>query len=217
MSDTLPEFSGAAEPRSAANELKQTAKDATAAVANEVREVVAHGTARAREEATARTEDAKQGLAREMSATAEALDATSRDLEEHSLQRGLLSEASKGLASMSEALHGRSIEELISDVAEFGRRNPAAFLGGATLAGFALARLAIASAPAGGTPRDENARPQMQAGAADDPQRAGAWPQMQPAGVDRQGPGAWSQTRPEAQEPIDRPPTRPFEEEPRNG
>jgi hypothetical protein len=201
VSESIPDSPGAAELRSAANELKQTAKDATAAVANEVREGVARGTARAREEATARTEDAKQGLAREMSATAEALDAASRDLDEHSLQRGLLNEASKGLASMSQALHGRSVAELISDVAEFGRRNPGAFLGSATLAGFAVARLAVASAPAAGALRDENARPQTRAGAPDDPQGAGAWPQ----------------TRPEAQEPINPTSPRPFEKEPRNG
>ena len=217
MSDTLPESPGAAEPRSAPNDLKQTAEKATAAVVNEVREGVAYSTARAREEATARTEDAKQGLASEMSATADALDAAARDLEEHSLQRSLLREASKGLASMSQALHGRSVGELVSDVAEFGRRNPAAFLGGATLAGFAVARLAMASAPTGGTaPREEDAWHQTRA-RPDQPQEAGEWPQTQPEAQDRQGVGAWPNTQPEAREPIDPASTRPFEKETRNG
>jgi hypothetical protein len=149
MSTTsLPEYEGAEQPRSAASDLKQTAVEATATISEEIREGVRHGTARAREEAAARTEDAKQGLAREVSTTAEALDAASRELQENSLQRSLLSEASKGLASMSQALQGRSVDELVADVAEFGRRNPAAFLGGAALAGFAVARLATASAPA---------------------------------------------------------------------
>jgi hypothetical protein len=149
MSDTsVPEYEGAAQPSSATSDLKQTAEKATAMISDEVREGVRQGTARAREEAAARTEEAKQGLAREVSATAEALDAASRELQENSLQRSLLSEASRGLASMSRALQGRSAGELVADVAEFGRRNPAAFLGGAALAGFAVARLATASAPA---------------------------------------------------------------------
>ena len=39
------------------------------------------------------------------------------------------------------------VGDIVSDLAGFGRRNPVAYLGGATLAGFALARLAQASAP----------------------------------------------------------------------
>jgi hypothetical protein len=37
------------------------------------------------------------------------------------------------------------MSELIGDLADFGRRNPPAFLGAAALAGFALARFGIAS------------------------------------------------------------------------
>jgi hypothetical protein len=101
-----------------------------------------------------------------MSATARALDAASREMSGHPLQEGMLREAAKGVAGMADALHGRSVGELVANVAEFGRRNPVAFLGGATLAGFALARLATASAPgaAGGT--------------------AGDWPEPHPAPID---------------------------------
>jgi hypothetical protein len=156
MSDTsVPEQENAAQPHSATDDLKQTAGKATATIANEVREGVLQGAGRAREQAATRTEDAKTGIAREMAATAEALDAAARDLQEHSLQRSLLGEASRGLVGLSRALEGRSVGELVGDVAEFGRRNPAAFLGGAALAGFAVARLATASAPADGSQQQE--------------------------------------------------------------
>jgi hypothetical protein len=128
--------------------VKHAAEKATAAVPRDVREDVLHGTARAREEAVARTEDAKQALARELAAAAEALGAASRDLQERSVQRTLLDEASRCLTGFSRVLEGRSVGELVADAADFGRRNPAAFLGGAALAGFAVARLATASAPA---------------------------------------------------------------------
>ena len=146
MSDPIPEPPGAeARPE---NDLKATAKETTSAVAAEIRDAAAGGAARVREGAAARTEDAKQGLAREMSATARALDAASRDMADHPLQHGLLREASSCLASLADALHSRPAGDLVAHVADFGRRNPVAFLGGATLAGFALARLAMASAPA---------------------------------------------------------------------
>jgi hypothetical protein len=137
-------------------QLKATAREATAEVAREIRGGIEQGAAQVRDQAAARTEEAKQGFAREMAATAEALETASRDLGENSLQRSMLQEASKGLAGIAEAVQGRSAGELVHELAEFGRRNPVAFLGGATLAGFALARLATASAPAGAasTPGD---------------------------------------------------------------
>jgi hypothetical protein len=130
-------------------QLKATAGQATAAVASDLRAGIEHGAAEVRDRAAAQTEEAKQGIAREMAATAEALGAASREMGDHPLQQGVLQEASKGLAGMAEALQGRSMGELMANVAEFGRRNPVAFLGGATLAGFALARLATATAPTG--------------------------------------------------------------------
>jgi hypothetical protein len=147
--------------------LKATAERATVTVAGEVREGIAQGAAEVRDQAAARTEDAKQGIAREMSATARALDAASREMSGHPLQEGMLREAAKGVAGLADALHGRSVGELVANVAEFGRRNPVAFLGGATLAGFALARLATASAP--GNSAGET---------------AGEWPEARPAPID---------------------------------
>ena len=141
MSDQFePERSGSAPPSAAesAADVKRTAEKVTSELAGEVRESVAEGAAQAREAVAARSEDAKQALARQMAATAEALGSASRDLDEQSVQRTLFDEAAKGLSGISRALESRSVGELMSGMADFGRRNPVAFLGGAALAGFAL-------------------------------------------------------------------------------
>ena len=128
-------------------ELKRTVQRAKETAIADAREGISQGTAKVKDEAAARAGSAKQDLAQELSATAEALGFAARELEGHSLQRSLLSQASESLTSISSTIEGRSVGDIVSDLAAFGRRNPVAFLGGATLAGFALARLAQASSP----------------------------------------------------------------------
>jgi hypothetical protein len=142
----VPDSAGTEDTRST-DELKETAKQTTTAVASEVRDSLASGVAEVRDQAAERTDDAKQGLAREMSATAQAFDVAEQELEGHTLQRSLFREASRGLAGMAEMLNQQSTSELISGASDFGRRNPVAFIGGAALAGFVLSRLATASEP----------------------------------------------------------------------
>ena len=90
-------------------------------------------------------EGAKNGLADQVSETAGALDKAAQEVEENSVQHQVLKSASDGLMQLSDSMHGKSIGAMVSDLAEFGRRNPATFLGGAALVGFALARFARAS------------------------------------------------------------------------
>jgi hypothetical protein len=54
---------------------------------------------------------------------------------------------------------------MAGELSEFGRQNPVAYLGGAALVGFALARFARASTPAGTTASDPSSR--LDAGPAD--------------------------------------------------
>lgn len=51
-----------------------------------------------------------------------------------------------GLTDMSKTIAGRDVDELMGIAQDFGRRQPAAFLGVAALAGFAASRFALASA-----------------------------------------------------------------------
>jgi hypothetical protein len=57
----------------------------------------------------------------------------------------LVREAASGLESLSRSVSGSSIRDMLGSVREFGRANPAAFIGGAVLAGLALGRFARAS------------------------------------------------------------------------
>ena len=64
-------------------------------------------------------------------------------------QQDLLREAADGLKQIAHAVEGKSIGTMVGELSEFGRQNPVAYLGGAALVGFALARFARASTPAG--------------------------------------------------------------------
>jgi hypothetical protein len=58
----------------------------------------------------------------------------------------LVRQAAGGLESMSRSVSGANLSDIVGSVRAFGRANPAAFIGGAVLAGFALGRFARASA-----------------------------------------------------------------------
>lgn len=69
------------------------------------------------------------------------------DLAEHdqSPASRLVQRAADGLETLSRNLADREPDDLLNDVREFGRRHPAAFIGGAVLIGLALGRVARAS------------------------------------------------------------------------
>ena len=61
----------------------------------------------------------------------------------------LVRQAADGFESLSRNLAGKDPGELLNAVRDFGRRNPAAFIGGAVLVGVALGRFARATEPDG--------------------------------------------------------------------
>jgi len=60
----------------------------------------------------------------------------------------LVQQAADGLESLSRNLADKEPGDLVNAVREFGRKNPAAFIGGAVLVGLAIGRFARASEPA---------------------------------------------------------------------
>jgi hypothetical protein len=52
----------------------------------------------------------------------------------------------EGLENVAQSLSGRDVDDLVEGVEDFARERPAAFLGGAVVAGFALARFMKSSA-----------------------------------------------------------------------
>jgi hypothetical protein len=92
--------------------------------------------------------EAKHQAADELARTAHGLEAAAAEMEGSPLQQDLLREAADGLKQIARAVEGKSIGAMVGELSEFGRHNPVAYLGGAALVGFALARFARASTPA---------------------------------------------------------------------
>ena len=102
----------------------------------------------AKSTATEKAGEAKDQAADEIARTARGLEAAAEEMEGSPLQQDLLREAADGLKQIAHAVEGKSIGAMAAELSEFGRQNPVAYLGGAALVGFALARFARASTPA---------------------------------------------------------------------
>jgi hypothetical protein len=134
----------------ASPDLGATMREARAAAgdaANELASGARSAVAEAGEVAAGKSAEMKDAAAGEIARTAKGLEAAAAELEGSPLQQDLLHEAAEGLKQISQAIEGKSIGTIVEDLSEFGRRNPLAYLGGAALAGFALARFARAAAP----------------------------------------------------------------------
>jgi hypothetical protein len=95
-----------------------------------------------RDRARSMAADQKSAAAGRMSGIAHALRSASDDLEGQG--QPMVAEYSryvaKGLESMADSLGRQDLDDLVGSVEEFARSRPVAFLGGAVVAGFALAR-----------------------------------------------------------------------------
>jgi hypothetical protein len=139
----------------AETDLVQTARDAGAAAQErlgDLRDAALSTLDEAKSAATGKVEETKDQAAGEIARTAEGLAAAAEKMEGSPLQQDLLREAADGLKQIARAVEGKSIGAMAAELSEFGRQNPVAYLGGAALVGFALARFARASTPVGSTP-----------------------------------------------------------------
>jgi hypothetical protein len=128
----------------------QTAKEAGAAAKErlgDLRDAAQSTLEDAKSMAPEKTDAMKGQAADEIARTARGLEAAAEEMEGSPLQQELLREAADGLKQISRAVQGKSIGGIVGELSDFGRQNPLAYLGGAALAGFALARFARASAP----------------------------------------------------------------------
>ena len=151
----LPE--GASPPESDANrdeDLAQTARVVGSAAReslHDLRDAAQSGLEDVKSTAADKTDEVKGQTADEIARTARGLEAAANEMEGSSLQQDLLREAADGLKHIAQAIQGKSVGAMVGDLSEFGRQNPLAYLGGAALVGFALARFARASSPEGAT------------------------------------------------------------------
>lgn len=106
-------------------------------------DVLETGKERAREELT----HGKSTVARHVRDVAHAAKAAADDLRKHD-QTAMASwaeAAADGMTSAADGLEGREISDIFGQVESYARRQPAVFLAGIALAGFAAARFAKAA------------------------------------------------------------------------
>ena len=93
-------------------------------------------------------DEQKNVAAERVGGVARALGVASDDLHDQgqSLVAGYSRHVAEGLESMAQSLSRRSLGDLVEGVEDFARERPVAVLGGAMVAGFALARFMKSSA-----------------------------------------------------------------------
>ena len=133
-------------------DLVQTAREAGAAAEErlgDLRDAAISSLDEAKSAAIEKVEVTKDQAAGEIARTAQGLEAAAEEMEGSPLQQDLFREAAAGLKQIAHAVEGKSLGTMAGELSEFGRQNPVAYLGGAALVGFALARFARASTPTG--------------------------------------------------------------------
>ena len=100
-------------------------------------------------------EQQKQAGADQIGGVARAVYEAAREIELKMPQAaGFIHDAAAKLEGAAASLRERSVDELVGSFSKFARKQPAAFFGGAVLAGFALSRFLKSSAE----PSDEQRR-----------------------------------------------------------
>jgi hypothetical protein len=143
-----------------AEHLTERVKDRAADLKRQAKDAVHDMSVRARSAA----DEQKNVAAERVGGVARALRVASDDLHDQgqSLVAGYSRHVAEGLEAMAQSLSRRSLGDLVEGVEDFARERPVAVLGGAMVAGFALARFmkssagrrsergAAATSPAGG-------------------------------------------------------------------
>lgn len=117
-----------------ARELKTSAKETA-------EEVLAKGKSKARSQVNA----AQSRAAAETEATAEAMRRAGDRFDEGDFRQKAAYHLADGIGSVADRIGSKSLQEIPDDLRRVARQNPALFIAGAALTGFALARLVKAS------------------------------------------------------------------------
>jgi F0F1-type ATP synthase membrane subunit b/b' len=147
------------------DEFAQTAKGEADAAKEQARKTAAEMKEDARglaedvkEQARATTAKQKDAAAEQIDGWAHALNTASDDLRDRGQESAAawVRQAAAGLQRASGTMRERGVDDLFGTVEDFARRQPVAFLGGAVIAGFGLARLMKSSADRRGGAADES-------------------------------------------------------------
>ena len=147
MTDTNTETPDAEKP------VSELAKDTKDAVADRVsglkeqasdyaKDAVRHG----KEEVWSRADAAKGSAADEANRTAEAVRKAAGRFPEGDLRAQAAGQLADGLGVVAERIRDKDLGDIPADLTRFARRNPTLFFAGAAALGFAVARMAKATA-----------------------------------------------------------------------
>lgn len=141
MSNIIPEDGGQTQPA--------PIKEQVGEVRERVRGEAAQFAASAREKAAGAVEARQHQVTGAIGDFANAVRKAGDDLSEHnqSMAAQLVSRAADSLEGVSRTLDGKTPGEMLDAVRDFGRRHPAAFIGGAVLLGLAIGRFVRSSVP----------------------------------------------------------------------
>ncbi|WP_195818642.1 hypothetical protein [Roseobacter sp. MH60115] len=123
----------------------QKAKKQAKALAETVSEEAGTYAKDAQQTAISHAEAAKDNVAAEGNNIASALRTAAQEMRSGSPQERTLGQIADGIADMSDAIRDKDLGQIVSDLNDISRRNPAVFLGAAALVGFAAVRFAKAS------------------------------------------------------------------------
>jgi len=127
------------------NSAKAEGNEETGATADRVRKEAAAVADAVSGKASEYADDARDATAEQVGSVASALRTAADELRKGSPQERTFSQLADSLADASEAMRDKDLGQMLDGVSSFARRNPALFLGGAALLGFAATRFSKAS------------------------------------------------------------------------
>jgi hypothetical protein len=129
---------------------KEQIKEAFSSAAEEAQQQASAATERAKSRARDFAEQQKSAGADQVGGVAHAMEAAADQLHgQMPLAAEYIEEVAGRLNTMASAIRERSIDDMLGNVAEFARKQPALFFAGAVATGFALSRFAKSSANRG--------------------------------------------------------------------
>lgn len=125
-----------------------TARSKVEEYQDEAKSAISRLTGDAKARARAAVEDRKNASAQDVADIAHALRTSADDLEQRdrTAAAGYVRQAAGGLEQFADSLQRRDLDDMVRQTEEFARRQPGLFVGGAVVAGFALARFLKSSA-----------------------------------------------------------------------
>lgn len=126
-------------------DIADSAANLAASSVDSIKSQAQDAAAKLRDAAAERVDAAKDTMVDQGLRIADSLRKSMAGHGEDSLQERVIDVVAKGVADLSEGLRSRNLGSVLTDVQGFARRNPGAFIAGAAIAGFALARFTRSS------------------------------------------------------------------------